>query len=796
VDCWLATIPVPALDAQGVRLTSDKRTAGLIDAMVHFKKLFLNVTCFECTSPGMNELSERLVSADGEQETTTIANSLFDYTLSLLDGEFVQNFLDRAINEAPARCPTNPSYVPNYEGLKFEAFAKPGKPDDSTGLLITLVAINAGIVMAFVIISYLVRSFVRRRNKKWLSTLPAEKVFRIFGEQSRERELATYLRDDTSSMFTSRDVPTFVRYMIPVTILGNIALFLSGHLSIGGGVSVFVQFAEEELVLENVFTFSIAQSTIELWNSGGKQLAILIIIFSGIWPYTKQLLTLVAWFLPPQRLSVARRGSLYLWLDILAKWSSADIFVLVVSLVAFNIKIQSPDVSFLPDQFYSIELMLIPLWGLYANLMAQLVSQVSSHVIIHYHRKIVEESLARASDKKQQSLAGLDEMEDIQSSFEPLRDDHRELAPPERLYEHGFLRPHRGFRDTLTIRRGVNMLLIGTSIILMVLLIVGCTIPAFSFEQLGLLGVAVEIGRNTDVASNSYSVFGIAETLFNQGLSLGTGSAITGMLVITILILGTVFVVPLVQLTVLLYQWFRPLKQMQRGKLEVFVEILAAWQYVEVFVIAVMISVWQLGPTSEFLINEYCAGLTDTLNSLAYYGILKAEDAQCFKLGATIEDGCYILIACAFLLAFLNTFVPKAVFQYQRDVLAEERRRTEPSGPDERNQHIADIMNVEQVRQMIQPTPVLFSDTFRWLLDSSPCQSTDDVEHIQEAQEESLVASSKGHLSPDREDPIFLPELLYRSTASSTIGSRRPSVDESFSDLASYGVEYEDDVTL
>lgn len=790
-NCWLATIPPPTLDARGVRMTSVERTAGLIDAIVQVRKLYLNVTCINCTSAGIYELSERLVSEEGTQETTAIANSLFDYALSLLDGEFVQILLDRMINEAPSRCPTNPAYVQNFTGLQFEAFDQAEKTDDSALVLITLVAITAGIVMAFLIISYLVRVFVRRRNKQWLSTLPAEKVYRIFGEQSRDVDLAAYLREDTSSMFTSSDVPAFVRYMIPVTVLGNIALFVSGHLSIGGAVSVFVQFAEEEIVLENVFTFSIAQSTIELWNSGGKQLAILIIIFSVIWPYTKQILTLIAWFLTPNQLSVGRRGSLFLWLDALAKWSSADIFVLVVSLVAFNIKILSPDVSFLPDQFYSVELMLIPLWGLYANLIAQLVSQVSSHIIIHYHRKIVEKSLSRAGDKEEKTVVDFDDKEDMHGSFNTAREDYRELAPPEKLYEHGFLRPHRGFSDKLTIRQGVNLLLIGTSFTLLVLLIVGCTLPAFSFEQLGLLGVAVEIGRSTDVASNSYSIFGIAELLFNQGLSLGTASSITGMLVISTLIIVTVFVVPLFQIALLLYQWFRPLKQMKRGKLEVLVEILSAWQYLEVFVIAVMVSAWQLGPTSEFLVNEYCTGLTETFSSLVYFGILKAEDAQCFKLSASIEVGCYILIAAAFLLAFVNTFVPKAVFQYQRDKLAEQRRLTEPADLDEKTQLIADTMNVEQVRELIQPTPVLFSDTFRWLLDSSPCKPASDIENINEAKEDSRVASQrwKGYLPGEKQQPTSPPPLRLGSTASSTLGSRRPSIEGS---IASYGLESED----
>jgi hypothetical protein len=787
VHCWLATIPAPTLSAQGVRVTQVERTAGLIDAMVLFQKLFLNVTCIDCTSSGIYDLAERLGSKEGTQGTTDAANALFEYGLSLLHGEFVQTFLDRAINEAPAKCPTNAAYDPDFKGLKFESFDDVDPPSESISFLVTVAGITAGIVVVFVLMSYAVRCYVMRRNRKWVNTLAAETVFRICAEQKREADKALYLRDATSSLFTSTDVPAIVRYSMPFVILGNIGLFLSGHLSIGGAVSIYVQFAEEEIVIDNVFTFSIAESIIQLWDAGGKQLAILIALFSGVWPYTRQILTLIVWFLPPRRLSVGRRGALLIWLDILAKWSSADIFFLLVSLTAFNIHVQSPSVSFLPDEFYSVDLMLIPLWGLYANLIAQLLSQVSSHVIIHYHRKVVMKALDRTDAKEQ---AGIHAGEDTYTVSDSSSKESRSVGPAEKLREHGFLRPHRGDKDVLTIRRGVNILLIGSAVVLTILIIVGCSLPTFSFEQLGLLGIAVEIGRGVDVASNQFSVFGIAATLMNQGLFLGTGKAITGMLVVSSLIILTVFIVPLVQIGVLLYQWFWPMKQNKRGKLEVFVEILAAWQYIEVYLIAVMVSAWQLGPTSEYLINSYCEKLKGTFSSLVYYGIIKEEDAQCFKLSASLESGCFVLIAAAFLLAFLNIFVSKAVFQYQRDKLAEEKRLNEPTNSDTMTQHFAETMKVEQARDEIHSTPVLFSDTFRWFLESSPEETTHDIEDLQEVDSLKSANKSTTGLHPivvESESHTHSSSALVHWPTVRTYSSGLQSVDGSESDLASYG---------
>jgi hypothetical protein len=70
--------------------------------------------------------------------------------------------------------------------------------------------------------------------------------------------------------------------------------------------------------------------------------------------------------------------------------------------------------------------------------------------------------------------------------------------------------------------------------------------------------------------------------------------------------------------------------------MSILTEIFQAWQYVEVYMLAIIISSWQLGPVSEFMINSYCDGLTSTFATLVYYGILDPEDAQCFQVQAKI----------------------------------------------------------------------------------------------------------------------------------------------------------------
>jgi hypothetical protein len=161
--------------------------------------------------------------------------------------------------------------------------------------------------------------------------------------QQKSEEHAIMLDLETSSLFSSRDIPMWIRMLMPVIIVGNIGLFLSGHLSPAASVSIFLSFGGDTIRQDDFFEFSIARGTVNIWKAGGKELAILILAFSGVWPYTKQVISLILWFLPPSSLPSSSRGNVFRWLDALAKWSMIDIFTILISLVAFRVSIDRYD---------------------------------------------------------------------------------------------------------------------------------------------------------------------------------------------------------------------------------------------------------------------------------------------------------------------------------------------------------------------------------------------------------------------------------------------------------------------
>jgi hypothetical protein len=313
LNCWLAMIPAPKLDQYGVSISGES-TASLEKLAATAASLNLNVTCVECSSPRMPELTELLSKAEAQEDLSEAMNALLDYVTDMVGGNFVQVQMDRLLNDAARKCPHSPTYEPGFEAVTYEAFEAP-ENELSMSLLVTIAALAIVAILLVAALIYFIRWIVRRRHKRWVGTLPAHQVRRLAQEQHRQEREEAELNARTQSMFTSPVVPMLVRFGMPFVIIGNIAFFLSGHLSLGATVNIEAELAGEKILVDKFFEFSMAKSTIDIWEAGGEELAIIILIFSGIWPYTKQLMTLAVWFLPPDRLSVSKRESILLWCD-------------------------------------------------------------------------------------------------------------------------------------------------------------------------------------------------------------------------------------------------------------------------------------------------------------------------------------------------------------------------------------------------------------------------------------------------------------------------------------------------
>jgi len=337
-NCWMAAMPAPVLDSRGVRYAGEDNPYSIVNFETLFDNIKFNVTCVECSSPEMAEVTKRLSTSEGGGSASNFAEGLMDIVMDFVGGDSLYLNIDRMMANARTRCPHSEEYDPTATGQEFDPFKKI-KRDDSVEFLLAVLLTTIVVAIAVSAFLVFVRVVVRRRHRKWLVTLSDHQVMALWQHQQKEKESCIQLNQISTSLFTSPCIPFIVRLAIPVIIVGNICLFLSGHLSPAASVNGRMTLAGDTFKVTDMFQFSIARGAINVWRAGGKELAILIVLFSGVWPYTKQLISLFLWFAPPSRVSCQTRLKTFLWLDFLAKWSMVDIFTLLISLVAFRVSV-------------------------------------------------------------------------------------------------------------------------------------------------------------------------------------------------------------------------------------------------------------------------------------------------------------------------------------------------------------------------------------------------------------------------------------------------------------------------
>jgi uncharacterized paraquat-inducible protein A len=145
--------------------------------------------------------------------------------------------------------------------------------------------------------------------------------------------------------------------------------------------------------------------------------------------------------------------------------------------------------------------------------------------------------------------------------------------------------------------------------ILALLVIIGCAVPLYAVSFLWIVGILVESGQAFAEAETVYSVTSTIQLLFDQARFTDRASDFVGLGTLLILLIFTVLVVPVLRSLLLLVQWFLPLTWKRRHQLSTALEIVHAWQYIEVYHLSLLVASWQLGSLSGkfFYINFLCA---------------------------------------------------------------------------------------------------------------------------------------------------------------------------------------------
>lgn len=393
-------------------------------------------------------------------------------------------------------------------------------------------------------------------------------------EQGREQQIETTEADNDAqtepykSHFRNAEICSCMRWGIPFFLLATFALLLSAD--IGSGVtaeSILMQ--DGEVVDTNtLLNVSVISSIGKLWDAESYPLAIFIAVTSIGWPYLKLALATYAWMMPYCR--PRRRELLIEIIDALGKWSFVDIMVLVEIMVAFR--------STVPlGVGLTLEIVIVAQWGFYGFVVATMMSLLSTHVILHYHRKL------HYHDKKNSTSITTSD-DNIEAGDKMSPDNGNDDDTGEK----------RGMKELGDLSTGFIVLAVGSLVISMVCFLAGVITKTFE----------VTSTRGTTIVSTSYSITSIGLAI--PEAYIDSNHAGTRFIQIMWFFLGVAMPIWCSVLFVALYTYPNFSKEWME-RIFTMAEVAFAWSCAEVLLISTIFAVLQMPVFGDGLVENDCA---------------------------------------------------------------------------------------------------------------------------------------------------------------------------------------------
>jgi hypothetical protein len=398
LNCWLSTL-FP--DADGVDLSI------LVQQQFSLNQLLLNISCVSCSSPKFSDLIYGLYSPNEIGNATT-------KILNILSLVRKSDFLRMTTNTIPSgaakQCPHHIEYDPSfsYTSLLVESggnyFAADATVRDEKMVYFNIVsALLSGIIILFFVGA---RTIARHRYMTWKKSLTEDACRRLFKREQAEKQRQAALDSTTTSLFQNSKVPRKVRFLVPFVLICTIGVQLIGHTAILCFLDIEGQIAGESFIIHKFIVFRFVEASLRSYRNGGNEMAILLFVFTGIWPYFKLLSCLVLWFVPPRTLSVSSRETFLMWLDVFAKLSMVDIIATLLVVAAFLVFIGGASGrEFETGQFFATRLIVVPCAGFYCIVISQRLTRVSSTYLLNWHHQMTASTDSIQPNQKQKDVS-------------------------------------------------------------------------------------------------------------------------------------------------------------------------------------------------------------------------------------------------------------------------------------------------------------------------------------------------------------------------------------------------------
>lgn len=413
------------------------------------------------------------------------------------------------------------------------------------------------------------------------------------------------------SLMFKKNVSNCTRIVIPLVIVATITAFIASNLSTGAGVDLKVRGVDGSTILSlpDITTFSLGKTVGEMYHAKVYTLMLLVLVFSGVWPYIKLIMMLVSWLLPEQYLSLKRRESLLIWLDALGKYSLVDSYVLVLTLVSFRFHIDIPGIG-------SIDSYVTPTFGFYLFMMSTVSSLVVGHAVTFLHRRSTDTHTI--DDSQLECTKSPIKSHLFRTSFGEYKLTHR-------------------FNILWSLLASATVCLIG----------IGVNMKTFIFEFKGIAGVALGDKRTAE-----YSVVSLGSHM----PSSTENPSDFGIHLIQWTYYFFALFMPALSIIVMFVLYHLPMTLKGKQFIFTMAEICNAWSAIEVFLISVFASLLELSQFAAFMVGDKCDFLKGNLDQ--FDDILHGEDT-CFDIQSSLGRGTSILCTGVLLHSWITFFTLK-----------------------------------------------------------------------------------------------------------------------------------------
>ena len=145
-----------------------------------------------------------------------------------------------------------------------------------------------------------------------------------------------------------------------------------------------------------VYELTFIHSIKDAWVGDAKLLAVIIVLFSGIWPYLKKVIIVIIWYVPT---TVERQSATLLWLSRLSKYTLVDVFAVIGLIVGLQLQLKIAGL----ENIIRAE----PRFGILAFFLATVWEYFEIEVIKAMHdRKISEGGLSNGSTSRLVEIEG------------------------------------------------------------------------------------------------------------------------------------------------------------------------------------------------------------------------------------------------------------------------------------------------------------------------------------------------------------------------------------------------------